>query len=118
MAVSYNDIVRVDCGSCHACCRNQLVTLQPIDDPLSYDCDVMDTPNGPLYALRHKPNGDCIYLGDDGCTIYGRQPAICRAFDCVGFVTLWPRSRRRAAGMKVDDVFRAGQERQRKRYPL
>lgn len=113
MAVGYNDTVHVNCGACHACCRNQLVTLQPIDDPTAYDCHVMETPSGPLFALKLKTNGDCVYLGPDGCTIHGKQPAICRAFDCASFAALWPRSRRRAEGLKVDGVFRAGMERLR-----
>jgi Fe-S-cluster containining protein len=32
--------------------------------------------------LAHKPNGDCIYLGDGYCTIHDMAPAVCKAFDC------------------------------------
>ena len=32
------DIAHVDCGACHACCRNQLVTLTEVDPPDQYDC--------------------------------------------------------------------------------
>jgi len=32
--------------------------------------------------IAHLPNGDCVYLGDNGCTIHGRAPALCRAADC------------------------------------
>lgn len=34
------------------------------------------------FILEHKPNGDCFYLGESGCTIYNDRPAICAKFDC------------------------------------
>lgn len=33
-------------------------------------------------VLAHKLNGDCVYLGPGGCSIYDRRPILCRAFDC------------------------------------
>jgi Fe-S-cluster containining protein len=33
-------------------------------------------------VLDRRMNGDCIYLGEDGCTIHDRAPAVCREFDC------------------------------------
>ena len=36
-------------------------------------------------ALAQQNNGDCIYLGPDGCTNYANRPAICRKFDCRKF---------------------------------
>jgi len=38
-----------------------------------------------LEGIDSHPNGDCVYLGADGCTIHGRQPAVCKAFDCRVF---------------------------------
>jgi Fe-S-cluster containining protein len=32
--------------------------------------------------LSQRDNGDCVYLGDGGCTIYDRRPFVCRGFDC------------------------------------
>jgi hypothetical protein len=32
--------------------------------------------------LAHKPNGDCIYLDEHGCSIHGRAPSLCRVADC------------------------------------
>ena len=32
--------------------------------------------------LDHKPNGDCIYLGNGGCTIHESKPRMCREMDC------------------------------------
>ncbi len=76
----------VPCSSCHACCREQWVLLDPGagDIPELYDTvEVVDPKSGaPVKALAHKPNGDCLYLGSDGCTIHDHAPAMCRAFDC------------------------------------
>jgi hypothetical protein len=48
------------------------------DDPRDYDYKVVE---GGI-ILQSKPDGSCIYVGDKGCTIWDRRPAICRAFDC------------------------------------
>lgn len=35
-----------------------------------------------VLILDRLPNGDCFYLGPDGCTIHERAPYECRKFDC------------------------------------
>jgi Fe-S-cluster containining protein len=74
----------VPCGSCRACCRHDLIPLIPEggDRVWAYQHDVMATSAGPAAFLRCASNGDCIYLGRDGCTIHDRAPAVCKAFDC------------------------------------
>jgi Fe-S-cluster containining protein len=51
---------------------------------------------GPI--LKRRPNGDCVYLGENGCTIHDRAPTVCRVFDCrdayLNFMQ-HPRSERR-----------------------
>ena len=32
--------------------------------------------------LAHKPNGECVYLNERGCSIHGSAPALCRIADC------------------------------------
>jgi hypothetical protein len=32
--------------------------------------------------IAHKPNGDCIYLDEQGCSIHDRAPSLCRSADC------------------------------------
>jgi len=32
--------------------------------------------------LKHKENGECFYLGKDGCTIHHWKPQKCREMDC------------------------------------
>lgn len=66
-------------------------------------------------ALQQKPNGDCIYLGEKGCTIHGKAPAICKEFDCRRFfLGLGDRNARRQVlktGLVTKDVYEAGRKR-------
>ncbi len=32
--------------------------------------------------LAHKPNGECVYLDKDGCSIHDHAPSLCRIADC------------------------------------
>jgi Fe-S-cluster containining protein len=70
----------VPCNGCTACCRNEVVLLsvEHGDDPDRYVTDMLV--GGP--ALRHKENGECVYLGEVGCTIHETVPYACRMFDC------------------------------------
>lgn len=83
------ETVKVDCGMCRRCCKHELITLYPErgDDPSQYLTmtvpDILKPDGEPRLALQQKANGDCIYLGDNGCTIWGRHPQICKKFDCA-----------------------------------
>jgi len=77
----------VPCGNCHACCERDLIFLHPecgdiIDD---YEHEPAPKPFEGRFILRHSLNGDCYYLGLNGCVIHGKAPAICREFDCREF---------------------------------
>lgn len=80
----------VPCAGCTACCKNELLILHPEmgDDPANYETMAVINPldRKPAVAIKMKPNGDCWYLGEDGCTIHDRAPAICKEFDCRKFV--------------------------------
>jgi len=93
---------QVPCNGCHECCRGgEVVTLFPEagDDPSKYlTSDALMVDGTPLIMLQHKPNGDCVYLGEQGCTIHDRAPAVCRAFDCRGFFLKLTRNERRRWG--------------------
>lgn len=75
----------VPCGDCRACCEHELLILHPEhgDDPDDFDCYRL--PDG-RYALRQTDALACIYLGESGCTIWERRPAVCREFDCRLFL--------------------------------
>ena len=76
----------VPCNGCTACCQHDLIFLHPAMGDIAESYDTVPAVN-PLtgesgLAIRHKPEGGCIYVGPTGCTIHGRAPAICRVFDC------------------------------------
>ncbi len=73
----------VNCGGCRTCCIDDTITLHPSDNPA--DFDHVEFPDGHRELAKGK-NGQCVYLGKKGCTIYDRQPFMCRAFDCRGLV--------------------------------
>jgi len=107
--------VPVPCNGCVACCRNELVVLYPEHgDDLTLEHDKVDTPHGPLHVLKQRENGDCFYLGPQGCTIHDRAPAICKVFDCRRYFLSMPRAERRQLaqrnGAKIG-IFEAGHAR-------
>lgn len=107
----------VPCGPCHACCRHELIVLLPDEGDIveSYDHVVMFIPGaGETPYLRQKKNGECIYLGRDGCTIHQRRPHICKIFDCRMFYLSKSRAERqalRAGSQTTAAIFNAGRTR-------
>jgi len=107
----------VPCDGCTACCRHERVILSPEhgDDPLEYHTvPTRLRPDGRVERmLAHKLNGDCVYLGDAGCTIHGRAPWACRTFDCRRWFLGFPEAMQDL--LQVDDldgeVVRAARER-------
>ena len=67
-----------------------------------------------VMQLKHHANGDCIYLGDNGCTIHDNRLRVCREFDCRLTFATTTRERRRMMikdGGMPKKVFRAGRDR-------
>jgi uncharacterized protein len=112
-----NERADVPCGTCHLCCKGQSVPIMPEagDDPESYRCHSRTLPNGFTYfEIDHHENGDCVYLGADGCTIHERAPYLCRTFDCRRAYLATPRHQRRklaAEGRASAAVYEAGRAR-------
>lgn len=115
---------KVNCGTCTACCRKEMVLLVDGDDPANYpeaievEWDNPFTGEDVARVIPHAPNGACIYLGKNGCTIYDKRPKMCRVFSCVGFVNrvleLTARNQRRQdfkAGNLDHEVWKAGMDR-------
>jgi len=77
----------VPCAGCTACCKHDDVFLRPDENPRDYRVErAFDSMRGEMgWRLQHKPpreGGGCTYLGDGGCTIHDRAPAVCKQFDC------------------------------------
>ncbi len=79
----------VPCNGCTACCRGDIITLHPEmgDDPSQYETREVEIPGrGTVHVIIKNDDGNCVYLGRNGCTIHDRAPAICQEFDCAGLV--------------------------------
>jgi hypothetical protein len=88
----------VPCGKCTLCCRTMIVPLAQ-EEYQNYDWAWVTKLDGTRLgrALRRKPNGDCVYLGEHGCTIHGRAPHVCQRFDCRELFLKSDRAGRRQA---------------------
>ena len=73
--------VEVPCNGCTLCCQGDAIRLLEEDDPGMYLTEPHPYIPGAL-MLAHKPNGDCIYISENGCGIHAYAPALCRAADC------------------------------------
>jgi len=71
----------VPCNGCTRCCRGDAVRLLPGDNLRRYQTEPHNRFPGQL-MLAHKPNGDCVYLGERGCTIQEDKPIMCQEMDC------------------------------------
>lgn len=108
----------VPCGGCRLCCINDMIILHPEDgdDVASYDAVACKHPltGQPAAMLRHKANGECIYLGPGGCTIHDRAPVVCRRYDCRRQYLRFTRAQRKALiarGLMTKEKFDAGRRR-------
>jgi Fe-S-cluster containining protein len=72
----------VPCNGCTECCRgpNRKLVLENYTGELK-----TYRKNGKVH-LANKSNGDCYYLGEEGCTVYDDRPDECRSFDCRAIV--------------------------------
>ena len=63
-----------------------MIILRPEDGYVVERYQTVDTVNPithqPAKMLAHKENGDCFYLGPNGCTIHGSAPVLCTGYDC------------------------------------
>jgi uncharacterized protein len=77
-------MTKVPCNGCTACCKGQRIILTEADKGQKYRITPTRKGNDgkTQWMLQHKPNGDCVYLDDYGCTIHDRAPQACRDFDC------------------------------------
>jgi Fe-S-cluster containining protein len=94
----------VPCGTCRMCCYDEVVFLHPEHGDTMEGLTVVRGFNPatgtPGWRLVHKPDGSCIHLGEAGCEVYDRRPAVCRSFDCRRMAQ-WPAAKRAAVIERV-----------------
>lgn len=86
-------MVDVPCNGCRACCKNERIILSPEngDDITAYKVVPTRKGEGPVeWMLQHKPNGECVYLTEAGCSIHDQAPWACRQFDCRKWLLGFP----------------------------
>ncbi len=71
----------VPCNGCTLCCQGDAIRLEEEDRAEEFRTELHPYVPGAL-MLAHKPNGDCVYLDEHGCSIHGRAPSLCRTADC------------------------------------
>lgn len=88
----------VPCGSCTLCCRTLIVPLAN-EEFEKYDWAWITTREGKRLgrALQRRPNGECVYLGEQGCTIHDHAPHVCQTFSCSDLFLNSDRAGRRQA---------------------
>lgn len=117
----------VNCGSCTACCRKELVALIEGDNLADYpEAEEASThvkafladalPEAIGWMIPHGSDGACVYVKHGRCSIYEKRPQMCRAFSCVGWVerimaTTTRAERRRDKAFIDTEVWRAGKKR-------
>jgi hypothetical protein len=81
MTGKHQQTVKVPCNGCTLCCQGDAIRLLEEDNPADYLTEPHSYIPGAL-MLAHKPNGDCIYLEENGCSIHNRAPSLCKSADC------------------------------------
>ena len=83
----------VPCNGCTACCRDDKIVLHTErgDDPAQYRWHW----EGGQQVLDRKPNRECTYLTEHGCSIHGRAPWACQLLDCRVLFLATPKEARR-----------------------
>src|SRR4029077_2894926 len=77
----------VPCDGCTTCCHHGRIEVLPwleIPEHLAH-LDTEPDPDGcspDSLKLKRRQDGACIHLGDNGCTVYGHRPTVCRVYDC------------------------------------
>jgi uncharacterized protein len=71
----------VPCNGCTLCCQGDAIRLEEEDRAEDFQTEPHPYIPGAL-MLAHKPNGECIYLDANGCSIHDRAPSLCRVADC------------------------------------
>lgn len=111
----------VPCGKCTLCCRVLIVPVTE-EEYENYDWAWIVDRDGVKHgrALKRRPNGECVYLSEHGCSIHGHAPHVCQRFDCRELFLKSDRKGRRktvSTGQLPRSLFDRGRE-MLKLFPL
>ncbi len=97
------------CHACGRCCHGRRISLSPYEvvrlaanRGLSTGALLERFATRDGTALRHRPDGGCVFLGERGCTVHPDRPLACRLYPLgavalgdgpPGFVELEPHPR-------------------------
>lgn len=106
----------VPCNGCTACCRGDAISIHPELGDVAEDYQtvphfVPQMAAEGVVMLAHDADLNCVYLTENGCSIHGRAPALCREFDCRKLAARlgYTKARKLAARGAVDmHVYRMG----------
>lgn len=76
------------CRRCSRCCRNKLIQVNPYEiarlarnrGQSTGAFRAASTDDGAGNYLRREPDGTCIFLGPEGCTVHADRPLVCRIY--------------------------------------
>ena len=89
------DGLRFDCTRCQRCCRHQpgyvFLSQNDLDQLAAFlnltaaevrarYCREVEWGGGARLSLRERPNYDCVFWGEGGCSVYPSRPLQCRSF--------------------------------------
>ena len=85
-----DDRTVVSCDGCTTCCKNTHVLVHKAlgDNESDYELELHSSGLRVLKKVEVNGVTQCVYLGETGCTIWDRAPALCREFDCRVVVQL------------------------------
>jgi Fe-S-cluster containining protein len=73
------------CGACGQCCRDKLIQVNPYEIArLAAELAISTTRFIELHLdgvyLRHREDGSCSFLNDQGCSVHAARPLVCRLY--------------------------------------
>jgi Fe-S-cluster containining protein len=83
----FGEGLRFECQQCKTCCKNFLLNGKRVahvflkdDEFTNFEYSNLEVVKPKSIVLKVKSNGDCIYLGSNGCTVYDKRPEQCRTY--------------------------------------
>jgi hypothetical protein len=78
----------VACGGCTACCHYSGIVVDEKRNRKHLPYLLTERNRDGELVLRQRPDGACIHLGEQGCSVYEHRPTVCRSFDCRAFAAM------------------------------